>query len=225
MGILSRFSDIISSNINALLDKAEDPAKLIDQYLRNAMEDLAEVKEETAAVMAESKRCKRMVDEANAEIDKYSELAKKALQAGNENDAKVFIAEKQKAELNLAKLMPTYEAAKANENKMRQMHDKLQSDIETLRARRNNIKATVAVAKTQERVNKANDAMNGAKGSIAAFERMEEKANEMWDRATAAAELSEKPESEAEKLADKYTGTSSESVEDELVRMKKELGL
>lgn len=42
--ILSRFGGIISSNINAFLDKAEDPAKMIDQYLRNASEDLAEVK-------------------------------------------------------------------------------------------------------------------------------------------------------------------------------------
>lgn len=66
MGILSRFSDIVSANINALLDKAEDPSKMIDQYLRNAMEDYAEVKKETAAVMAEERRCKRLVDETCA---------------------------------------------------------------------------------------------------------------------------------------------------------------
>ena len=57
MGIISRFADIMSANINALLDRAEDPAKMIDQYLRNLQEDLANVKEETATVMAEEKRC------------------------------------------------------------------------------------------------------------------------------------------------------------------------
>ncbi len=46
MGILSRFGDIISSNVNALLDKAEDPAKMVDEYLRKANKDLAEVKTE-----------------------------------------------------------------------------------------------------------------------------------------------------------------------------------
>ena len=225
MGILSRFSDILSANINALLDKAEDPAKMIDQYLRNAMDDLAQVKQETAAVMAEESRCKRLVDAAQAEVDKYAGLAKKALQSGSEDDARVFIAEKQKAEAHLASIQPTYEAAKANADKMRQMHDKLQSDIEQLRARRNNIKATVAVAKTQERVNKVSDTMDHSGRSVAAFERMEEKANRMLDEANAKASLNEKPVSEAEKLAEKYSGASNASVDDELARMKAELGV
>ena len=54
MGILTRFKDIMSANVNALLDKAEDPAKMIDQTLLNLRKDLAEVKKETAAVMADA---------------------------------------------------------------------------------------------------------------------------------------------------------------------------
>ena len=56
MSMLSRFADILGANINALLDKAEDPAKMIDQYLVKARKDLADVKQETAAVMAEEIR-------------------------------------------------------------------------------------------------------------------------------------------------------------------------
>ena len=56
MSILSRFKDIMSSNVNALLDKMEDPAKMVDQILRNLKDDLQEVKDETAGVMAEEKR-------------------------------------------------------------------------------------------------------------------------------------------------------------------------
>ena len=58
MGIISRFKDIMASNINALLDKAEDPEKMIDQTMRNLNKDLAKVREETAAVMADEQRCK-----------------------------------------------------------------------------------------------------------------------------------------------------------------------
>ena len=63
MGIISRFKDIMSANINALLDKAEDPEKMIDQYLRNLESDLAKVKQETASVMAEEAKAKRQLDE------------------------------------------------------------------------------------------------------------------------------------------------------------------
>ena len=53
--ILKRFKDIMAANINQLLDKAEDPEKMIDQYLRDMEEDLGRVKAETAAVMAEAR--------------------------------------------------------------------------------------------------------------------------------------------------------------------------
>lgn len=63
MGILSRFKTIMESNINALLDKAEDPVKMADQLARDLEKDLGEVKAETAAVMAEEKRAKRAYEE------------------------------------------------------------------------------------------------------------------------------------------------------------------
>ena len=68
MGILQRFKDIMSSNINALLDRAEDPEKMVDQTLRNLNSDLAKVKAETAGVMADEQKAKRNLDEVNAEI-------------------------------------------------------------------------------------------------------------------------------------------------------------
>lgn len=54
-GILSRFKTIMESNINALLDKAEDPVKMADQLVRNLEDDLGKVKAETASIMAEEK--------------------------------------------------------------------------------------------------------------------------------------------------------------------------
>ena len=98
MGMLDRFADIIKANVNDLLDRAEDPAKMVDQYLRDLTESLAEVKEETAGVMAEEARTARMVSENNKEVEKYDGLARRALQAGNEGDARTFLAKKQQLE-------------------------------------------------------------------------------------------------------------------------------
>ena len=204
MSILSRFKDIMSANINALLDKCEDPAKMIDQYLRQLKEDLAEVKQETAAVMAEEQRTKRLVDDNAAEIAKYTDLAKKALTAGNEGDAKVFITKKQELEAHQADLEKTYALAHANAEKMREMHDKLTGDIQELEQRRLNVKAKMSVAKTQDKLNKINDSMKSAAGSMEAFERMEAKADRLLDEANSMAELNEEPKDSAEEIAKKF---------------------
>jgi len=226
MGILSRFSDIISANINALLDKAEDPAKMVDQYLRKMTDDLAEVKKETAGVMAEESRTKRLVDENEKEVAKYEDLAKKALLAGNEDDARVFLAKKQELEDLGASLATAYAAAHENAVKMRQLHDKLVKDINTLNSRRQAIKAKVAVAKTQDKINKLGASADKLEGSMGAFQRMEEKADKMLDQANAMAELDSQPVDEAQALEDKYKHADvNASVEDELAAMKKKLGL
>ena len=215
MGILARFTDIIQANVNAVLDKMEDPAKMIDQYLRELTDNLAEVKRETAGVMAEEARTKRLMDENQAEVERYAGLAKKALQAGNEEDAKVFIAKKQQEESTGAGLATAYAAAHENAVKMREMHDKLVSDIETLRSRRESIKA-----------NEISSAAGKASGAMSAFDRMEEKANRMLDEANAMAQLNTEPIDEAKALEEKYSAMGTgDSVDAELEKMKKEMGL
>lgn len=228
MGIITRFKDIMSANINALLDKAEDPAKMIDQYLRNLESDLGKVKAETAAVMAEETRCKRELDECTAEMAKYQKYAEKAVMAGNDADAKQFLAKKSQLAEKHTSLTQTYEIAAANAAKMRQMHDKLSKDIADLNARKDSIKAKMAVAKTQEKISKIGSSVSGAAGSMSAFDRMEAKANRMLDEANAMAELSmSSAESDIDDLAAKYDSDTVESpaLDDELAALKAQMGM
>ena len=224
MRILTRFRDIMSANINALLDKCEDPSKMIDEYMRQVTEQLAEVKQETANVMAEEKRTKRLVDENDAQVKKYDDLARKALVAGNEDDAKVFLEKKQEFVKLGSDLQKAADVAKENADKMRQMHDKLTKDVQDLEQRRKNIKSKVAVAKTQEKLNKVAGSMKTTSDSMKAFERMEQKADKMLDTANSIAELDELPEDPAKDLEAKYASTES-AVNDELEKLKKEMGL
>lgn len=226
MAILERFTDIIKANINELLDKCEDPAKMIDQYLRDMTQDLAEVKKETAAVMAEETRAKRMLDENAAEVARYTDLARKALAAGNEDDARVFLGKKQQLSEKSVSLQATYDAAHTNAQKMREMHDKLVSDIEALNSRREMIKAKVAVAKTQEKVNKLGASADRAANTMSAFARMEQKADRLLDQANAMAELNTAPADAAAALEAKYAASAGNAqVEDELSKLKAEMGL
>lgn len=224
MGIISRFKDIMSSNINALLDKAEDPAKMVDQCLRNLQDDLGKVKAETAAIMAEETRAKRELDENEAEITKLQEYAEKAVLAGNDEDARTFLSKKAALVEKQVALRQAYDLASSNASKMRQMHDKLTAQIQDLNARRDTIKAKVAVAKTQERVNSMTSSIDNSQGSLDAFSRMEAKADSMLDKANAMAELNNSGGGDTvEDLKQKYN-TGSVAVDDELAALKSKLG-
>ncbi len=223
MGILSRFKDIMASNINAMLDKMEDPAKMVDQLIRDISDDLGKVKAETAGVMAEEQREKRKLDECKAEIEKYQNYAMKAVESGNDDDARAFLKRKNELEAGLPGLEQAYSLASENAAKMRQMHDKLESELSELNARRDAIKAKVAVAKTQERINKVSDSVSSAVGNISAFERMEEKADRMLDEANAMAELNRDKSEDLKDLEAKYDAKATD-VEDELAALKAKLG-
>ena len=223
MSILSRFGDIVSANFNALLDKCEDPSKMVDEYIRKATEDLAEVKKETSAIMATEAQAKRAYEENQNNIDKYVKLAEKAVMAGNDGDAKIFIAKKQEFETNGASLKQAYDVAHANSEKMKQMHDKLTEDINSLKARRNNVKSQMAVAKTQEKINNIQKSSDKVTSSMGAFARMEEKAQHRMDEAMAMAELNAEPVDEAKSAEAKYTGVNASSVDDELAALKAKL--
>ncbi len=224
MSIFSRIGNILEANINSLIDKAEDPEKMIDQYLRQAVEDLDEVKKETAGVMAEESRARRVYDENVAEIEKCTDLAKKALTAGNEGDAKVFLTKKQELDKTGQTLKLSYDTAKANATKMRQLHDKLVDDINTLHSRRDELKAKLAIAEAQQKVNELGSSANNLQGTLGDFNRMEDKINRMVDTAVASAELSAEPVDEAAELEEKYNSDST-SVDSELEELKKSMGL
>lgn len=225
MGMLERFNDIIKSNINAVMDKFEDPAKMVDQYLIDLTEDLAEVKKETASVMAEEKRCQKALEDNEKQIAKYTNLAKAALTAGNEGDARTLLAKKNEFVSHGESLKMAYDAAKANSDKMRQLHDKLVSDIESLKTRKEAIKSKVSVAKAQEKVNKVASTAGKMSGKIGAFDRMEAKADKMLHEAAAMDELNQVKD-ETASLEEKYANAETNAaVEADLAALKAELGL
>jgi len=226
MGIITRFRDIMASNVNALLDKAEDPEKMIDQYLRDLESDYAEVKAETASVMAEAKSAQRKVDDCNEEIKKMEQYAVKAVQAGNDDDARKFLAKKAELTESLATYQKNLELATANAEKMKNLHNKLEEDITSMKAKRDSLKAKVKVAEAQQKINKLGAGADKAGSTMAAFARMEEKIDRMTDEADAMAEL-ESGADDVDALAAKYdepAGAAS-SVDDDLAALKASLGM
>lgn len=220
MSVLARFSQIMASNVHALLDKAEDPEKMIDQCLRNLQKDLGNVKSETAGVMAEEKRAKRELDNQHKEIEKLENYAMKALEAGNEDDARQFLTKKANLENELPNLEQLHNNASINADNMKKMHDKLAKDAAELENKRSTLKAKFAQAKAQEKINSMVSGSRDANNSISAFNKYEDAANKALDKANAMTELNNNSDG-IDDLKDKYDSKpTSSNVDDELARLK-----
>ena len=116
MGILQRFSDIMSANINSLLSGAEEKnaGKLLEKYLADARANLEELKSETSAIIADEMAAARRVAANNEEIAKYDRYAEQAVLAGNDDDARKFLDAKSQLVAKKAELEAAYETAKSN---------------------------------------------------------------------------------------------------------------
>lgn len=225
MGILSRFSDIMSANINDFLDKLEDKnaSKMIDQQLRDVREELAQVKNETAGVLAAEKTAKRNLDACIADINRYSNGAMNAVKAGQDDDARKLLETKKNLETKKVGLQAAYDAAHEDSVHMKAMYDKLVSDVEALEARAASMKGKVAAAASREHMNKVAASVTDLNASTG-FARMEVRINERLDRAEAAAQLDSDAHSTEDLLAKYGDGAPESSVEDELAQLKAQLG-
>ena len=227
MNIIERIDKIFKANINAILDKAEDPSKMIDETLRELYEDLAEVKDHTAAVMADEKAALRDKQDCELAIAEADNAARNALASGHEDDARKILEKKQQLNSSLTVLEQRYEMAKANSKKMRDAHDKLVNDIQDLNSRKEFIKAKIKTAEAQEKINSMSKGSTvDTSASIEAFERWEAKADKMLDVAMAKAELAEDAGVDTpEDLVKKYSKGSTVEIDAEIAKMKEEMGL
>jgi phage shock protein A len=96
MGIFSRLRDIISSNVNAMLDKAEDPEKLVKLMIQEMEDTLVEVKASCAGVMAQRKKIERQLEAAREGVERWDENARLAVQKGRDNLAREALSEKRR---------------------------------------------------------------------------------------------------------------------------------
>ncbi len=137
MGIFTRFRDIISANINSMLDRAEDPEKMIRLMIREIEDTLVEIKSSCAGVMANSKTVQRQADEAQARATSWSDKAALAVTKGRDNLAREALVEKRryirKAEALESELTDLNHLVTQYKDDIRQLEDKLRSAREKQR--------------------------------------------------------------------------------------------
>ncbi len=137
MGIFTRFRDIVSSNINSMLDRAEDPEKLIRLMIREMEDTLVELKAACAGVIAETKKIQRQHDESRSRSRSWGDKAELAVSKGRDDLAREALIEKrrylQRAE-SYAKELSDHEAlVEQYQDDIRQLEEKLKAAREKQR--------------------------------------------------------------------------------------------
>lgn len=228
MGILARFGDIMRANINDLLTGAENKnaEKLLNQYLRDAREDYAQVRNETASVMAEETAAKRRLDELNDQMARYERYAQAAVQAGNDADALKFLEAKGQLQPKKKDAEAAYAQAQANSERMRQMTQKLLTDIQEAESKIGELKAKLRIAESKEKMQQLTEKIGG--NALGNFDSLAGSIQKRIDAADAKEALDAEfaGDRELDDLEKKYAGTDGgPSAQSELEVLKARMGM
>ena len=135
MGIFSRMSDIINSNINAMLDQAEDPAKMVRLIIQEMEDTLVEVRTSSARVLAERKQATRRLEQARAEAETWEEKARLAISRQREDLARGALQEKRSIDEEVALVEAELIAADEHIKQLSTEVLQLQQKLDDARAR------------------------------------------------------------------------------------------
>ncbi|ASN04994.1 PspA/IM30 family protein [Virgibacillus necropolis] len=213
-----RVSTVVSSELNTLLDKAEDPVKMLDQFMRDMAEDIREVEGAVAKQIANEKMLKRKADDAQAMVDKRQQQAEKALNANDEDLARRALQDKGEHDKQATLLKESWERAKKDSDMLRGKLDEMKKEYQEMKLKQDSLKARAESAKTRTKMNRTMSSV-GNDDSKAGFERMEEKVM----RFEAEAETSEDLSQESRSLDDEFEDLEDNSVDDELAALKKKM--
>lgn len=222
-GILERMAMIAKSNVNELLDRFEDPGKIVDQSIIEAKEELAKVRRDSLPVLANETMVKKQLDESLRDADKWHGFAVKAMQAGNEEDARKSLEKEAPYRSKAASLETSYAAAKKAADALRGQIRAMEQEILEMEDKAAQIKATAQTAKATKAAAQVSS-KTASRGGFDAFARMEEKANRELAEAEALKSLeSGGKDTEAEDLEKKYSAGGSASVDSAMEALKREI--
>jgi phage shock protein A len=217
MGILGRLSTLVKSNVNDLIDSMQDPAKEIDQMIRDMEDSARQARTEVAQTMAEEKRLAKKVEQLAGEVTTWEEHAMRAVKAGD--DALAREALKRKAEKEADRL----ETEKAL-NEQKAYVDQLTAGLKALEARVKEVKLRQGSLREKARASKGKSPTSTKTSAFDDFERMSGKIEAVEAEAGLAEELSGDTAERREADRKLRALTEDKSVDDALADLKKKLG-
>jgi phage shock protein A len=152
MSVLNRIRDLVSANLNAMIDRAEDPEMMVNEYLRQLNENLYEAKTNVAAAMADETKLHNKMVQHQAEADQWQMRAEAALKAGEEDLARQALARKLQSQKLADSYRQQYEEQDRQVEELQDALVQLEARIAEARSKRDLIIAKKNRAETQETI-------------------------------------------------------------------------
>jgi len=192
MGIIERIKDLLKANINDLIDKSEDPEKMLKQIIIDMEESLDQAVQGLAQTMASEKQMARQEENATAQSADWEARAKLALANGNQDLAREALANKLKSDGNVKQYATMHATLESQTQTMRSQVEELKAKIDEARSKQAVLSARAQMADTQK---KFATSMGGtdSKSAFAKMDKMEQKIERKEAEAQAYTEIASAP--------------------------------
>jgi phage shock protein A len=188
MGFFDRLSRLLRANLNDLVSKAEDPAKILDQSVADMQADLVKLRQAVATAIASQKRIQNQAQQAESQASTWYERAQLAVQKGEEDLAREALSRRKTYTETATALNNQLSSQAGQVEALKKSLVALESKIAEAKTKKDMLKARASAAKAQEQLHSAVSNL-GTNSSMAAFEQMEEKVQAMEASSQAMAEL------------------------------------
>jgi phage shock protein A len=226
MGIFDRFSQLLRSNINDLISKAEDPEKMLNTIISDMGGQLQKAKVQVAAALAEEGKLRAQADEEYKQAQDWEQKAMLALQANKEELAKQALVRQQEHMERAQHFESTWEQHRAETEKLKNSLRDLKDKIDEAKRKKNLLIARQRRAQAQKRINETMSSMSET-SAFEAFARMEERIDQSERMIRASSQLEE--EFTGDKLQQEFKqlerGAVSNSVDLRLLELKQKMGM
>ena len=219
MGIFSRMTDIINSNLTALLDKAEDPQKMIRMMIQEMEETLVEVRSSSARVIADRKTVGRRLDRIREEAKEWEKKAMLAISKGREDLARAALSEKQNAEREVNQVDQELVALDEHLEHLNEEVGQLQTKLNDAKAKQKAMLMRQSSVESRLRVKRQNHkvALDDAFDKFERFERRMDNLEGQLESMDVGMEVKTDLKSQIDSLAD------NDTINDELARLKEKM--
>ncbi len=220
MGSLERIRTVLKANINALISKAEDPEKMLNQLVIDMNEQLLEAKKQVAMAIADEKKLERQTLENKGQAEDWEKKAMLAVKAGKDDLAKEALLRKQEYDGYAASFQKEYDSQHASVEQLKDALRQLAAKIDEANRKKNLLIARAKRAEAQKQIQQTMGSLT-AGSSFDTFDRMTQKVDQIEAEADAMKELSSVTADD--KLEDKFKQLEAESSETSADKMLEDL--